>query len=162
VVRQRRRQRRASDPGRLVDPVRGDRAARRRPLHGYQGHHRRENWPATDKQASAEFLAGIPGLAASPPWGPFVPVRVGDVCLDFSDAGLLGTGQIAPHHYAFLVSEDEFDQIFARIGEADLAFYANPHDPKRPGQINYDRGDRTVYFDQPDGHVMEVLTHAPG
>jgi hypothetical protein len=88
-------------------------------------------------------------------------VRVGDVILDFADADLLGTRQITPHHYAFLVSEAEFDQIFARIRGTDLGFYANPHEPKRPGEINYDRGGRTVYFDDPDGHVMEVLTHSP-
>jgi catechol 2,3-dioxygenase-like lactoylglutathione lyase family enzyme len=117
--------------------------------------------PAIDKQASAEFLARILGLEASPQWGPFVPVRVGGVSLDFADAGLLGTRQISPHHYAFLVGEDDFDQIFARIRDAGLAFYANPHEPKRPGEINYDRGGRTVYFDDPDGHVLEVLTHSP-
>jgi catechol 2,3-dioxygenase-like lactoylglutathione lyase family enzyme len=117
--------------------------------------------PTTDKQESAEFLAGILGLEASPQWGPFVPVRLGDLSLDFADATLLGTRQITPHHYAFLVSEAEFDQIFTRIRNAGLAYYANPHEPKRPGEINYDRGGRTVYFDDPDGHVMEVLTHSP-
>jgi catechol 2,3-dioxygenase-like lactoylglutathione lyase family enzyme len=118
--------------------------------------------PASDKQKSAEFLAGILGLEASPQWGPFVPVRVGDISLDFADSGLLGARQISPHHYAFLVSEPEFDQVFTRIRDAGLAFYAEPHEPKRPGEINYDRGGRTVYFDDPDGHVMEVLTHSPG
>jgi catechol 2,3-dioxygenase-like lactoylglutathione lyase family enzyme len=117
--------------------------------------------PAADKQASAEFLAGILGLEPSPQWGPFVPVRVGDLSLDFADADLLGDQQVAPHHYAFLASEPEFDEIFARIRGAGLTYYANPREPKRPGEINYDRGGRTVYFDDPNGHVMEVLTHAP-
>ncbi|GAA1814695.1 VOC family protein [Planosporangium flavigriseum] len=117
--------------------------------------------PATDKQASAGFLPAILGLEASAQWGPFVPVRVGDVSLDFADVNLLGTQQVTPHHYAFLVSETDFDQIFARIRDADLSFYANRHEPKRPGEINYDRGGRTVYFDDPDGHIMEVLTQSP-
>jgi catechol 2,3-dioxygenase-like lactoylglutathione lyase family enzyme len=118
--------------------------------------------PAADKQKSAAFLAGILGLETAPPWGPFVPVRVGDVTLDFADAQLLGAREIPRHHYAFLVSEPEFDEIFGRIRDAGLTFYAEPHEPKRPGEINYDRGGRTVYFDDPDGHVMEVLTHATG
>ncbi|NJC72430.1 VOC family protein [Planosporangium thailandense] len=118
--------------------------------------------PATDKQKSAQFLATILGLEASPQWGPFVPVRVGRLALDYADTQLLG-GSGAPvprHHYAFLVSEPEFDEIFARIRDAGIAFYAEPHEPRRPGEINYDRGGRTVYFDDPDGHVMEVLTHS--
>jgi catechol 2,3-dioxygenase-like lactoylglutathione lyase family enzyme len=116
--------------------------------------------PADDKQQSAEFLAGILGLEVSPPFGPFVPLRVGDVALDFSDTSMLGTPQVPPHHYAFLVSEPDFDDILGRIRDAGVAFYAEPREPKRPGEINYDRGGRTVYFDDPNGHVMEVLTHA--
>jgi uncharacterized protein YeaO (DUF488 family) len=85
-------------------------------------------------------------------------LRVGDVTLDFADAGLLGTRQITPHHYAFLVSGAEFDQIFARIHDAGLAFYANPHEPKRPGEINCDRGVKRAYGapDPADGRRVLV------
>lgn len=119
--------------------------------------------PAHDKRTSAEFLAGILGLAVGEPFGPFVPVRVGGVTLDFADVDFTGRGAtgIAPHHYAFQVGEAEFDQIFQRITAAGLAYYAEPHEPKRFGEINTWRGGRTVYFDDPDGHVMEVLTAGP-
>lgn len=119
--------------------------------------------PATDKQRSAAFLATILGLEPEPQHGPFVPVRVGRLALDYADTQLLGDSprQVPRHHYAFLVSEPEFDEIFARIRDAGVAFYAEPHEPRRPGEINYDRGGRTVYFDDPDGHVMEILTHSP-
>lgn len=71
---------------------------------------------ATDKKVSAEFLAGLLGLEVQPQFGPFLPVVASnDVTLDFADAG---GESIAPQHYAFLVSEDEFDAIFGRVQEA--------------------------------------------
>jgi catechol 2,3-dioxygenase-like lactoylglutathione lyase family enzyme len=116
--------------------------------------------PARDKRASAEFLAGILGLPVGEPFGPFVPVRVGDVALDFADADFAerGVSEISPHHYAFEVDDSAFDQIFDRIVSAGLDYYAEPHEPKRHGEINTWRGGRAVYFDDPDGHIMEVLT----
>lgn len=118
--------------------------------------------PAHDKRASAEFLARILGVAVSEPLGPFVPVHVGGVTLDFADADFAerGVTEITPHHYAFQVNEGEFDQIFQRITEAGLDYYAEPHEPKRFGEINTRRDGRAVYFDDPDGHIMEVLTRA--
>ncbi|WP_214415547.1 VOC family protein [Sphaerisporangium fuscum] len=119
--------------------------------------------PARDKRASAGFLAGILGLPVGEPMGPFVPVRIGELTtLDFADADFAsrGVGEITPHHYAFAVGEDEFDQIFERIVEAGLDYYAEPHEPKHHGEINTWRGGRTVYFDDPDGHIMEVMTTA--
>ncbi|WP_248963008.1 VOC family protein [Sphaerisporangium perillae] len=119
--------------------------------------------PARDKRASAGFLAGILGLPVGEPIGPFVPVRVGELTtLDFADADFAarGVSEIAPHHYAFAVDEAEFDQIFDRIVRAGLDYYAEPHEPKHFGEINTSRGGRAVYFDDPDGHVMEVLTTA--
>ena len=81
------------------------------------------------------------------------------VTLDFVDAGTV----VDHHHYAFLVSDDEFDPILERIRASGAAFYADPH-RSRPGQINDHFGGRGVYFDDPDGHLMEVLTrpYAPG
>jgi catechol 2,3-dioxygenase-like lactoylglutathione lyase family enzyme len=114
--------------------------------------------PARDPHASARFLAGLLGLEVAPPMGPFVPVHVGPVTLDFGDAELLGRAPAAPHHYAFVVDDPEFDAIFARVRAAGLRFYAEPHEPHRYGEINTRRGGRAVYFDDPDGHVLEVTT----
>jgi catechol 2,3-dioxygenase-like lactoylglutathione lyase family enzyme len=113
--------------------------------------------PAKDKQASAEFIAGILGLQAAPQWGPFIPVQVSNgVTLDYADSD-----DFRSHHCAFLVSEAEFDPIFARIKDAGITYYAGPGH-KGPGEINHRYGGRGVYFDDPNGHVMEVLTQPYG
>src|SRR6266498_1723906 len=113
--------------------------------------------PATDKRASADFLGGILGLAPAPPWGPFVPLSLSnEVTLDFLDAR-----SFSPHHYAFLIDEADFDPIFERIRSAGVSFYADP-DRQHPGQINHRFGGRGVYFDDPDGHLMEVITRPYG
>lgn len=117
--------------------------------------------PARDKNASATFLAGILGLAVGEPAGPFVPLRVGEsLTLDFADVDFADRGvtTVAPHHYAFQVDDDEFDRIFERIVSAGLTYYAEPHEPHHYGEVNTRRGGRSVYFDDPDGHIMEVLT----
>jgi catechol 2,3-dioxygenase-like lactoylglutathione lyase family enzyme len=111
--------------------------------------------PSADKRASAHFLADILGLPVGSPFGPFIPVPVGDtLTLDFAEVD----AAIEPHHYAFAVDEAEFDQIFARIEAAGLKYYAEPHEPHGYGRINTSRGGRSVYFDDPNGHIMEVLT----
>ncbi|MFE0536083.1 VOC family protein [Streptomyces nigra] len=109
---------------------------------------------AHDKQASARFLADVLGLEVGPHYGPFVPVRIPNgVTLDFLDS----PGAVTPQHYAFLVSEDEFDAIFARIRQAGLTYWADPHH-RRPGEINRNDGGRGVYFEDPVGHSLEILT----
>ncbi|WP_314174836.1 VOC family protein [Streptomyces winkii] len=114
---------------------------------------------ATDKKASAEFLAGLLGLEVQPQFGPFLPVvAANDVTLDFMDAG---DGGITPQHYAFLVSEDDFDAIFGRIKDAGLTYYADPH-RQHEGEINHNDGGRGVYWADPDGHSMEILTRPYG
>lgn len=111
---------------------------------------------ARDNRASAEFLAGILGLEAGPAWGPFVPVATSnDVTLDFATAP--AGADIATQHYAFLVSEEEFDAAFARIQAAGLDYWADPHG-QQPGQINHNHGGRGVYFRDPAGHGMEIIT----
>ncbi|MFH8800227.1 VOC family protein [Streptomyces sp. NPDC017936] len=111
-----------------------------------------------DRRASARFLAGILGLRVSPPSGPFVPVEIANgVTLDFMDV----PGEITPQHYAFLVSEDEFDAIFGRIRAAGLTYWADPFH-HRPGRINHHDGGRGAYFDDPDGHRLEILTRPYG
>jgi catechol 2,3-dioxygenase-like lactoylglutathione lyase family enzyme len=113
---------------------------------------------AHDKEASARFLAGLLGLEVGPPYGPFLPVEIPNgVTLDFLDT----EGEITPQHYAFLVSEDDFDVIFARVREAGLAYWADPYH-HRPGEINHNDGGRGVYFDDPDGHRLELLTRPYG
>jgi catechol 2,3-dioxygenase-like lactoylglutathione lyase family enzyme len=113
--------------------------------------------PARDKRVSAEFLAGVLGVATSPPTGFFLPVTVANgVTLDFMDVT-----EVAEHHYAFLVTEPEFDAIFERIRATGTGFYADPGRHVR-GEINHRYGGRGVYFDDPDGHLMEVLTQPAG
>lgn len=111
-----------------------------------------------DRRASAEFLAEVLGLPAPTPFGPFMVVTVANgVSLDFSDAD----GEITPQHYAFLVSEAEFDEVFERIRERDLPYWADPG-RRRPGEINHNDGGRGVYFPHPDGHLLEIITRPYG
>jgi catechol 2,3-dioxygenase-like lactoylglutathione lyase family enzyme len=113
--------------------------------------------PAKDKWASAKFLADILGLEAGPEWSRFVPVRASNgVTLDFADAT-----EFRRQHYAFLVSEQEFDAALARIKNAGVAFYAD-FNRDGCGQINHLYGGRGVYFDDPDGHLMEIITRPYG
>jgi catechol 2,3-dioxygenase-like lactoylglutathione lyase family enzyme len=110
---------------------------------------------ARDKHASARWLADLLGLQVSPPYGPFVPVETSNgVALDFMDAD---PQRIVPQHYAFLVSEDEFDAIFARLQQAGITHYADPGFT-RAEQINRNDGGRGTYFADPDGHAMEIIT----
>ncbi|XVQ13954.1 VOC family protein [Spirillospora sp. CA-255316] len=109
--------------------------------------------PARDKKVSAEFLARILGLEVGPRTGPFLPVKTGNgVTLDFMDSD-----DFRWQHCAFLVPEEEFDGILARIKESGARYYAHP-DGSGPGEINTRDGGRGVYFDDPSGHAMEVLT----
>jgi catechol 2,3-dioxygenase-like lactoylglutathione lyase family enzyme len=113
---------------------------------------------ASDKEASASFLAEVLGLPSPTPFGPFMTVETAnDVTLDFLNTD----DQITSQHYAFLVSEDEFDQIFGRIQDRGLAYWADPRH-RLPGQINTNDGGRGVYFDDPDGHSLEIITRPYG
>ncbi|MFF4748751.1 VOC family protein [Streptomyces sp. NPDC002514] len=113
---------------------------------------------ARDKQASAKFLADILGLQVSPQFGPFAPVEIPNgVTLDYMETADAVTSQ----HYAFLVSEEDFDAIFARIKDAGLTFWADPAH-SRPGEINTNDGGRGAYFEDPNGHNLEILTRPYG
>lgn len=113
---------------------------------------------AHDKAASARFLADMLGLAVSEPYGPFTPVEIPNgVTLDYAET----RDDITPQHYAFLVSEDDFDTIFARVRAAGLAYWADPFH-HRPGEINHNDGGRGAYFDDPNGHRLEILTRPYG
>jgi catechol 2,3-dioxygenase-like lactoylglutathione lyase family enzyme len=111
---------------------------------------------ARDPQASAQFLAGILGLQVDPPLSHFTPVTVANhVTLDYDQS--LDT--IQPCHYAFLASDDEFDAAFARIRDAGIDFFADPACRKAGQTYHRDSdGGRGVYFRDPDGHLMEILT----
>ena len=112
-----------------------------------------------DKQVSAAFLAGILGLPDPKPFGPFLGVPVdNDVTLDFVDHG---EGEITRQHYAFLVGEAEFDEIFGRIQARRLDYWADPFH-QVPGEINSRDGGRGCYFEDPDGHNLEILTRPYG
>jgi hypothetical protein len=106
----------------------------------------------TDKDRSARFLAEMFGLGEPETFGPFRVVEVANgVSLDFDVRD-----EIVPQHYAFLVTEDEFDQVLGRIEERGLDHWADPG-RSRPG-INHNDGGRGVYFEDPDGHLLEALT----
>jgi catechol 2,3-dioxygenase-like lactoylglutathione lyase family enzyme len=112
---------------------------------------------ARDRDASARFLAELLGVAAPTALGPFAEVKLSNgATLDFHDAD-----EVHPQHYAFLVTEAEFDEIFARIRERGLTFWADPF-RRRPGEINHDDGGRGVYWADPDGHAMEIITRPYG
>ncbi|MFD8727961.1 VOC family protein [Streptomyces sp. NPDC059611] len=112
-----------------------------------------------DNRESAEFLADLLGLEIGPEWGPFIPVvPANSVTLDFAT---VPEESITSQHYAFLISEAEFDAAFGRIQELGIAYYADPH-MKRPGRINHNDGGRGVYFPDPSGHGMELITRPYG
>jgi catechol 2,3-dioxygenase-like lactoylglutathione lyase family enzyme len=114
---------------------------------------------AKDKKASAAFLTEILGLDQQPvAFGPFLGVKVdNDVTLDFID----DDGNIVSQHYAFLVSEGEFDQIFGRIKGRGLKYWADPGRSEE-GRINHHFGGRGVYFQDPSGHLLEIITRPYG
>jgi len=113
---------------------------------------------ARDKQVAAPFLAGLLGLPTPEPAGPFLAVTLANgVSLDYADAG----GEVRPQHYAFLLSEAEFDAALDRLQALNLTYYADPHH-HQPGEINRRNGGRGLYFDDPDGHNMEILTRHGG
>lgn len=112
-----------------------------------------------DKAASAEFLTDILGLAAPREFGHFMVVDLdNEASLDFIDAGDFA---FETQHYAFLIDEDDFDRIFGRIRERGLEYWADPFKSK-PGEINHHDGGRGVYFTDPDGHLLEILTRPYG
>ena len=112
-----------------------------------------------DPRAAADFFAEIFGLPAPKRFGPFLDVEVGnEVTLAFLDAEEM---EVQMQHYAFLVSEAEFDQIFGRVKERGLKHWADPH-RKQEGKINRHDGGRGVYFQDPSGHLLEIITRPYG
>jgi catechol 2,3-dioxygenase-like lactoylglutathione lyase family enzyme len=110
--------------------------------------------PARDKEESARFYQQMFGFTYAGPQGHFAPVRVTsqDLTLDFDT-----NETFEPGHYAFKVSEPEFDEIFAKIRAAKLTYGSGPF-ASEDGQINHWNGGRGVYFRDPGGHLLEILT----
>jgi len=107
-----------------------------------------------DQRQSAVFLAEILGLGQPKKFGHFDTVQLGNgVTLDFMDAG----PNLMAQHYAFLVDENSFDEILSRIRERGIEYWADPLHKVR-NTINTDHGGRGLYFNDPSGHNLEVLT----
>ncbi|MFD8644692.1 VOC family protein [Streptomyces zaomyceticus] len=110
---------------------------------------------ARDNRESAEFFAELLGLEIAAEWGPFIAVELSNgVTLDFAT---IPADRITPQHYAFLVSEAEFDAAYAQIVRRGIEHYADPH-RRQPGAVNHHDGGRGVYFMDPAGHAMELIT----
>ncbi len=111
-----------------------------------------------DQNVSASFLTEILGLAPAVRFGPFLVVEVANgVSLDYHEVD----SDITEQHYAFLIDEDDFDEIFGRITARGLDYWADPMQ-SRPGTVNRNDGGRGVYFADPDGHLLEVITRPYG
>jgi extradiol dioxygenase family protein len=115
---------------------------------------------ARDKRESAEFLSELFGLPSPTPFGHFLTVTLEHgASLDYTD---ISEGEeIRPQHYAFLVTEDDFDAIYGKIQSRGLQHWADPG-RQRPGQINTRDDGRGVYFPDPAGHFLEILTRPYG
>ena len=111
--------------------------------------------PARDKEASARFFARIFGLVYSGPAGHFAPVTVNEsLTMDFDDAP---TTEIPSHHYAFKVTDSEFDDIFNRLKADEIPYGPEPFS-RTDMKLNDRGGGRGLYFDDPNGHILEILT----
>ena len=109
--------------------------------------------PARDKEESARFFARIYGLKYEGPVGHFAPVKVNQtLTLDFDN-----WEQFETHHYAFHVSDEEFDAIFGRVKAEGIPYGSGPFS-QDDMKTNDRRGGRGVYFKDPNGHVLELLT----
>ena len=122
--------------------------------------------PAKDKVASAEFFAEIFGLKVKPGQGHFAQVQINEnLTFDFADEAEAWAGPgFDPrtgksHHYAFHISEAEFEAIFGRVKAKGLAYGSGPYN-HTDGQIYTRRGGRGFYFEDPNGHLLEVMTVA--
>ena len=111
--------------------------------------------PSHDKEAAARFFAEVFGLSYDGPAGHFAPVQVNDtLTMDFDNRE-----EFESHHYAFHVNEEDFDAIFGRIQGQGITYGSGPFS-RDDMQINHRRGGRGVYWEDPDGHMLELLTRA--
>jgi len=111
-----------------------------------------------DQEVSSRFLADMLGRPPPTRFGHFHVVELDNgVSMDFAER----EGDLASQHYAFLIGEADFDAVLARIHERKLDHWADPA-RKRAGEINHHDGGRGVYFPDPDGHLLEVITRPYG
>ncbi|KAA9154516.1 VOC family protein [Amycolatopsis acidicola] len=109
---------------------------------------------STDKHASARFYRELLEAAEAPSWGPFANIRLADgVLLQFAEP----PAEIQPQHYAFLVDDELFDRAYARLRDEGIEHWADPR-RTRPGETNTEHGGRGVYFPDPSGHGLEMIT----
>ncbi len=114
----------------------------------------RDNW------AAARSVAEILGLEEPSSYGPFAVVTLANgASLDFHRAD--PAQPVQQQHYAFLVSEGEFDEILGRITARGYTYWADPF-RHRPGKWNTDDGGRGLYWEGPDGHILEIITRPYG
>ena len=112
--------------------------------------------PARNRDESARFFRELFELPEAPSWGPFINVQLDEgVLLQFAE--LPGVDRIQMHHYAFLVDDDLFDRAYARLRAAGTEHWADPR-MTRPGETNTEHGGRGVYFKDPAGHAIEMIT----
>ena len=110
--------------------------------------------PSHDKVESAKFIARMLGLEYKGTWGPFAPVQVDEhLSLDFDDRR-----EVAHHHYAFLVTDQEFDEILGRVKAEGMKFGSGPQS-QDDMEINHRHMGRGFYYRDPDGHSFELITH---
>lgn len=109
---------------------------------------------ARSRRETASFLASVLGLPAPTAFGPFMVVQcANDVSLDVMEV----SGEVVPQHYAFLVTDEEFDEIFGRIVERGLEYWADPFH-NEANRVNHNDGGRGVYWSDPNGHNLEIIT----
>ncbi|MTD13280.1 VOC family protein [Nakamurella sp. YIM 132087] len=109
---------------------------------------------AIDRHASATFYREVLEARDAPSWGPFLNVQLDEgVLLQFAEPSV----EIQMQHYAFLVDDDHFDRALARIRERGITHWADPQ-MQRPGETNTEHGGRGVYFKDPAGHGLELIT----
>jgi catechol 2,3-dioxygenase-like lactoylglutathione lyase family enzyme len=107
-----------------------------------------------DKRRSSDFLIDVLGLGPAVPFGPMLVVSLGNrVSLDYYES----EGKISLQHYAFLVDDGTFDRAYARVKERGLEYWADPG-KQRPAEVYDHNGGRGIYFGDPDGHLLEIMT----
>lgn len=111
-----------------------------------------------DRWAAARDVGEVLGLPEPTAYGPFADLELGNaVTLAFMDT----EGEIHSQHYAFLVSEEEFDLVLGRLRDAGRRWWADPYG-RRPNEINHEDGGRGLYWKGPDGHWLEIITRPYG
>jgi catechol 2,3-dioxygenase-like lactoylglutathione lyase family enzyme len=112
---------------------------------------------AIDPQATADFISDLLGIEPARKLGHFLVLRIGETSLDF----LPDDPPVASRHFAFRVTEAEFDLVMQRLAARGIRYWADPFH-KEPDRINHWDDGRGVYFDDPNGHVLEVITRSYG